>query len=771
MTDLVTEPAPPPPRTRYRLDAVALSAYATLGVVAVAAVSYPPLSRLPNAVGPAAEDLARPLADALGYAVLTLCVGLFTVVTLYVLRCPWWKLGVRVTGWALLTVMTAVAVDYTPPLPHAVAAFGPGGAVGASLRFALDDAVRPPAPAALLALAAVLGVCLVADPAVSALLRVARLCLVRLGRWASRGNSLVARVGDGAIAGVAKLLRARPKPSSPVELVPVVSLPATPTLPIVRHGERSAAADPDAETPVEIARVPVVVTRPAPTPPQLRVHVPSVDAVGYEMPSLDFLADTEPFPLEEREQKLRERAALLEKTFTDFGLTVKVVGIHTGPVITQYEISLDVGLRLSKVTNLADDLSLCLGVAAVRIVAPLPGRNTVGVEVPNEHRQTVRLKELILATTAKTAKFKLPIFLGKDVEGRPLVYDMASMPHLLIAGRTGTGKSVCLNAVILSFLYTRSPEECRLIMIDPKKVELSEYGKIPHLMHPVVTDDKKAEAILAWAVDKMEERYELLRKARVRNIASFNELGRDEILRRIDPPDEEARQAIPASLPYIVIIVDEVGDLLMSMKKEVEGSIIRLAQKSRAAGIHLILATQKPTVDVITGLIKSNLPARICFQVASRADSAVVLDEKGADKLLGAGDMLFLQPGTSTIIRAQGAYVDDGEIGRTVASMEVYEPNYESELLNLKAKEDAGGGSLVEKLRERDPLYEQAVEVVVREQRGSTSLLQRAMGIGYGKASRFIDFMAEDGIVGSYNGSNARDVLVSSEEWELRKQA
>ena len=224
-------------------------------------------------------------------------------------------------------------------------------------------------------------------------------------------------------------------------------------------------------------------------------------------------------------------------------------------------------------------------------------------------------------------------------------------------------------------------------------------------------------------------------------------------------------------MPYIVIIVDEVGDLLMSMKKEVEGSIIRLAQKSRAAGIHLILATQKPTVDVITGLIKSNLPARICFQVASRADSAVVLDEKGADKLLGAGDMLFLQPGTSTIIRAQGAYVDDGEIGRTVASMEVYEPNYESELLNLKAKEDAGGGSLAEKLRERDPLYEQAVEVVVREQRGSTSLLQRAMGIGYGKASRFIDFMAEDGIVGSYNGSNARDVLVSSEEWEMRKQA
>jgi S-DNA-T family DNA segregation ATPase FtsK/SpoIIIE len=776
MTDTPPDRATPPARTRFRLDAVALSAYAALTVLAVAVASYTPLSGLLNRVGPAADDVARPLVNALGTAVLTLGVALFVIVSLYVLRCPWWKLGVRTAGWTVLTVLTAVAVDYVPPSPHPVASFGPGGAIGAYLRFALDDAVRPPAPAALLALVGVLGLCLVADPLVTLLLRVTRLTLARLGRWAARGNSLVARTGDAVLSGAIKLatvlFRARPKPPAPVTLVAVDALPVTPTLPIVRHAELTpTVADPDAETPVEIARAPLVVTRPVPIPPQLRVHVPAVDAVGYEMPSLDFLADTEPFPLEEREQKLRERAALLEKTFTDFGLTVKVVGIHTGPVITQYEISLDVGLRLSKVTNLADDLSLCLGVAAVRIVAPLPGRNTVGIEVPNEHRQTVRLKELILATAAKTAKFKLPIFLGKDVEGRPLVYDMASMPHLLIAGRTGTGKSVCLNAVILSFLYTRSPEECRLIMIDPKKVELSEYGKIPHLMHPVVTDDKKAEAILAWAVDKMEERYELLRKARVRNIASYNELGRDEVIRRIDPANEDERQAIPASLPYIVIIVDEVGDLLMSMKKEVEGSIIRLAQKSRAAGIHLILATQKPTVDVITGLIKSNLPARICFQVASRADSAVVLDEKGADKLLGAGDMLFLQPGTSTIIRAQGAYVDDGEIGRTVASMEVYEPNYESELLNLKAKEDAGGGSLAEKLRERDPLYEQAVEVVVREQRGSTSLLQRAMGIGYGKASRFIDFMAEDGIVGSYNGSNARDVLVSSEEWELRKQA
>ena len=305
-------------------------------------------------------------------------------------------------------------------------------------------------------------------------------------------------------------------------------------------------------------------------------------------------------------------------------------------------------------------------------------------------------------------------------------------------------------------------------------VELSEYGKIPHLMHPVVTKPEKAEAILAWAVDKMEERYTFLSKARVRNVAAWNELPHDEVIRRIDPPSEDERQQIPNKFPYIVIIIDEVGDLLMSMKKEVESHIIRLAQKSRAAGIHVILATQKPTVDVVTGLIKSNMPARICFQVASRADSMVVLDEKGADKLLGMGDMLFLQPASSSIIRAQGAYVEDKEIEKTVAHLETDEPNYESELLNLKAKSNgepgaSATGEYTDKLRARDEVYEQAIEVVIREQRGSTSLLQRALGIGYGRASRLIDFMAEDGIVGSFNGSNARDVLISSEEWQMRK--
>jgi S-DNA-T family DNA segregation ATPase FtsK/SpoIIIE len=509
--------------------------------------------------------------------------------------------------------------------------------------------------------------------------------------------------------------------------------------------------------------------------PAEEYHEPPINRPGpseeerfadYELPALSLLGEPQPFPWEEHDQRLRERAGLLEKTFTDFGLNVRVVGINTGPVITQYEVALETGLRVHKVTALADDLALNLKVPSVRLVAPIPGKNTVGIEIPNEHRAVVRLKEVILAAGKKATRSKIPLFLGKDTEGRPLVYDLAEMPHLLIAGRTGTGKSVCLNAIILSMLMTRRPDEVKMIMIDPKMLELSEYGKIPHLMHPVVKDMKKAEAILAWAVDKMEERYDLLSRARVRSIAAYNELSLEEIHKRVKPADDDERQRIPERMPYIVIFVDEMGDLMMTMKREVEGHIIRLAQKSRAAGIHLVVATQKPTVDVITGLIKSNLPARICFQVSSRSDSRVVLDEMGADKLLGKGDMLFLQPGTSTLMRAQGTYTSDEEITAVVNSLES-EPCYAEELVKLSTSVREGeGGGFLQALRARDDVYEQAIEVVVREGRGSVSLLQRALGIGYGRAARLIDFMAEDGIVGAYNGSNAREVLYTPEQWE-----
>ncbi|MDZ7620036.1 MAG: DNA translocase FtsK, partial [Patescibacteria group bacterium] len=407
------------------------------------------------------------------------------------------------------------------------------------------------------------------------------------------------------------------------------------------------------------------------------------EAPDYELPSIELLAPGEEFCFEEHEREVRRRAKLLEKTFTSFGFNVKVVEIQTGPVVAQFEVELEAGLRLAKITSLSDDLAIALRVPSVRIVAPIPGKNTVGIEVPNTHRQMVRLREVIEEANGRAEKMRIPIFLGKDVAGNSMVADLSSLPHLLIAGRTGTGKSVCLNSIIVSMLMTRRPDEVRMLMIDPKMVELSPYKQLPHLMHPVVTDMRKAEAILAWAVDKMEERYQLLARAGVRHIASYNQLGEEELMDRIQPEEEE-RASIPLHLPYVVIVADEMADLMMTAAKEVEAHIIRLAQKSRAVGIHLVLATQKPTVDVITGLIKSNLPARIAFQVASRTDSRVVLDEMGADKLLGNGDMLFLWPGTSTLIRGQGTYLSDDEITKVISAVATTEPQYVKELVQLK---------------------------------------------------------------------------------------
>ncbi len=496
-------------------------------------------------------------------------------------------------------------------------------------------------------------------------------------------------------------------------------------------------------------------------------HAPSAGGGdGFQLPPLELLEPPPAYPIQEHEAKVSARALLLERTLLDFGYQVRVVQIDTGPVITQFEIELEAGLRVSRIMSLSDDLAIALAVPSVRIVAPIPGKTTVGIEVPNDRRGTVKLGEIVTAVSPRLEKLKIPLFLGKDVKGMPLAFDLAEMPHLLIAGRTGTGKSVCLNAMILSILMTKRPDEVKLILIDPKMVELSQFKRIPHLMHPVVTDMKKAESLLAWACDKMDERYGFLARAGVRNIQSFNQLGADEIYDRIRPEDEEERKRIPTYMPYIVIVADEVADLMMTAAKEVEGHIVRLAQKARAVGMHLIIATQKPTVDVITGLIKGNMPARIAFQVTSRGDSRVVLDEMGAEKLLGLGDLLFLIPGTSHIIRAQGTYISDAEINRICQYLERYPVEFSRELVQLQVGGGPGGKDRGAALKERDELYEPAIEIIVREGRGSCSLLQRALGIGYGRAARLIDFMAEDGIVGEFKSGSAREVLYSWDVWE-----
>src|SRR5579883_2333000 len=739
--------------------------FLTLSVIDSNFAGASPATRT-NRLGALGGEIASELRQSLGAAVYVFLLGWFAVLVRLILRRSWLRWSLRSLGWLILVPCTAVLADRCPSLAPAgaLAPLGPGGSIGGWLNDWLEKVLHPVGQCLLLGGGLTIGLVLTLDAELWLLLR--------FFWWCLRVNL---EIGTSS-----------PRPTPRVSVLPITRRTQDAERPDVHsHASRGNKDDETEgeELPANAKIIPIhhhnemvrhesqgphLISAPRRTPP-VKAAPDRERFADYELPSLKLLEDAQPFDYRSRDQQLRERAALLEKTFTDFGLKVHVVGINTGPVVTQFEIALETGLRVHKVTSLADDIALNLKVPSVRIVAPIPGKNTVGIEVPNELRADVRLKEVLQASAKKTAKFKIPLFLGKDSEGRPLVGDLADMPHLLIAGTTGTGKSVCLNTIILSILMTRRPDEVKLIMLDPKGgVEMEVYGKIPHLMHPIVTDMKKSEAILAWAVDKMEERYDLLRRARVRNIAGYNELKPQEILRRVHPESDEERRQIPLHMPYIVIFIDEMSDLMLQMKKEVEGHIIRLAQKSRAAGIHLVVATQKPTVDVITGLIKSNLPARICFKVSNKSDSRVVLDEMGADKLLGKGDMLFLQPGTSNLVRAQGSYASDAEIQSVVSHLEC-DPCYDPELMTLETS-GRDSGDLAERVRSRDELYETAIEVILREGRGSVSLLQRILQIGYGRAARLIDYMAEDGIVGGYNGSNAREVLYTPEQWQQMKK-
>jgi S-DNA-T family DNA segregation ATPase FtsK/SpoIIIE len=758
--------------------------------------TFPPHARAENACGLLGAMVAATLYEALGLAAW---VGLGFLILLdiaFLRRRPLPDLPLRTAGAAIATAAAAtlLAVFLADSVPRPL--WGPGGRIGEVGRVLAETYLARAGAAILLGTILLGGLYLAADSLLTRLVGPALAFGTGLATALGGVASRLGRRRDSAavddddqvdLARVFPGLRNRlTGGGADPEFGDVDEEDDGPTIRVRRRdpamheaedppaaddpegSEQDAAPADDEPEDSPATRVPIR-TRAArrPATPALELS-PEPDGT-YELPGLDLLLPTEYLELDQQEQEVRDRAKVLEKTFAEFGFKVKVVEIETGPVISQYEIELEAGLRLAKITNLADDLAIALRVPSVRIVAPIPGKNSVGIEVPNTTRQMVRLREVIEETQSKSRAMKIPIFLGKDVAGNPMVVDMATMPHLLIAGRTGTGKSVCLNSIIVSMLMTRRPDEVRMLMIDPKMVELTPYKSLPHLMHPVVTDMKKAEAILAWAVEKMEQRYALLAKVGVRHLTQYNALGRDELLRRIKPETEEEAAAIPTTMPFIVMIADEIADMMMTAGKEIEAHIIRLAQKSRAVGIHLILATQKPTVDVITGLIKSNLPARIAFQVASRTDSRVVLDEMGAERLLGNGDMLFLSPGTSQILRGQGTFLSDEEIGRVMAAIGTSEPQYAAELVNLQpAGAEEAGGKKADDPRDKDDLYEAAVEVIIREGRGSVSLLQRALGVGYGRGARLIDFMAEDGVVGEYKGSQAREVLITMEEWAAR---
>jgi S-DNA-T family DNA segregation ATPase FtsK/SpoIIIE len=507
----------------------------------------------------------------------------------------------------------------------------------------------------------------------------------------------------------------------------------------------------------------IVVRLPNQIKPRQIAPPPPKELGDYQLPGWEFLAEAEHGFAESQEKYVREKAAELETALKQFSVDAHVTEIDTGPVITMYELSLAPGIKVSAITALSNDIARALSAINVRIVAPVPGKNTVGIEVPNPQKEKVRLKELMELAPEATRKMAIPLFLGKDVSGEPLVTDLAAMPHCLIAGTTGSGKSVCINTIIMSILYTQRPDYVKLILVDPKVVEMAAFKDIPHLMCPVINDTGRATSVLEWACEKMDERYEILAEAGVRNITGYNKLTREELMDRFKPSSPEEEAKIPKHLPYIVIIIDELADLMMTSGKEVEAFIVRLAQKSRSVGIHLILATQRPQANVVTGLIKSNMPSRVAFRVQSRMDSRIVLDQNGADLLLGQGDMLFLPPGCSKPIRSQGTYIDDKEMRESVKLVRTQaEAQYEPELVQIKAKFDASD-------MEQDELFDDAVRIVLETKRGSVSLLQRRLTIGYSRASRLIEMMAQTGIVGDYKGSQAREAMYTLDEWDAMK--
>ena len=488
-------------------------------------------------------------------------------------------------------------------------------------------------------------------------------------------------------------------------------------------------------------------------------HALVVEDEHYEYPPVELLSKGKKASRGSAKM-LADTAAKLQKTLYSFGVAAKVENVSVGPTITRYELKPAEGTRVSKIANLADDIALNLAAETIRIEAPIPGKQAVGIEVPNKEKEAVHLREVIESSEFENNKSKLSVALGKDVAGKTIIADIGKMPHVLIAGSTGSGKSVCINSIITSIIYNAKPSEVKLVMVDPKVVELSVYNGIPHLLIPVVTDPKKAAGALAWAVQEMDDRYNKFAQKGVRDLKGYN--------KAIEKENENAK------LPQIVIIIDELADLMMVAAKEVEEAICRLAQKARAAGMHLVIATQRPSVDVITGLIKANVPSRIAFAVSSQVDSRTILDSTGAEKLLGKGDMLFYPVGASKPLRVQGAFVSDDEVEKIVdfIKMNAGEVSYSEDIIESIEKSNKSDKELLESEAcedDSDPFLQEAIETVIETGQASTSFIQRRFKVGYARAGRIIDQMEERGIISGYQGSKPREVLMSKEKWEELK--
>ncbi len=666
---------------------------------------------------------------------------------------PW-----RVAGFAVLTTAFSVAtyLRYDGLMGGDV---GPAGVLGESLGGWLSARFNSTGAWLIVIVSILLGLLLAADFIVLRLPTATRRLIAWFNkRSEARREALAAAAAQASIqpkpnkqyadrAGLASQApTAQPLPPDPVQAATVT--PASPPKPVV---------------------APKVPTKPA-TAAKRAMPSPKSSRPAT-LPSLDLLAEPTDGYAESQHHAAVEKGQILQQTLDNFNVDAQVVSHTTGPVITLFEVSLAPGVKVSQVGSLDTDIARSLAVPGVRVVPHLPGRDTIGIEVPNLEKETVCIKALMGMASRKVKEMHLPLYLGKDAGGGPIIEDLAKMPHMLIAGTTGSGKSVCINAIIMSLLMTRRPDEIGFILVDPKMVEMAPFEDISHLLCPIVNDMGKAEGMLEWAATKMDERYDLLREAGVRNIADFNALGDEEVYKRLGVDTDEEKARIPTKLKYFVIIIDELADLMMTSTKEVENYIIRIAQKARAVGIHLILATQRPSANVVTGLIKSNMPCRVSFRVASKQESRIVLDQNGAEVLLGQGDMLILLPGESNLLRAQGTFVMDSEIRDVTNELrQAGKPHYNTELVALNSRsagDEGGGGAMAEK----DPMFDKAVAAVLMAQRGSVSLLQRKLSIGYGRASRIIDQMAEAGILGDHKGSQARECLMTLEDWEHFQRA
>ncbi|HEY7090231.1 MAG TPA: DNA translocase FtsK [Tepidisphaeraceae bacterium] len=745
---------------------------------------YPPIQNLCGAVG---AYVSYYCFLALGQGVFPILFFTGVCLALVVFQNEVGDLWLRAVGLLVLSIAFAAVIHHFRPGSAAAFPEGHGGIVGIGTSTWLQAHFNIWGTRLILATAMMIGLLLVADELVLRTPGVVTTALVHVKQRAPQINfriaplpklpSLPKFVTKDTLKAAATALKPKRKDES-------IELSYDNDEPVATDAAHLDDSDPSPSEHAEIPIAPVEPAKPlaaAPAPEikkDIIVRLPSMvkpkqiapppppkELGEYHLPNWDCLAEAEHGFAETQEQFVREMAAILEQALREFNIDAHVVEIDTGPVITVYELSLAPGVKVSAISALANDIQRALKAETIRIVAPIPGKATVGIEVPNAQKEKVRLKELMQLAPEAMHKMGIPLFLGKDSSGQALIDDLTKMPHLLIAGTTGSGKSVCINSIIMSIMYLQRPDMVKLILVDPKVVEMAPFKDIPHLMCPVINESGRACSVLEWATQKMDERYEYLAEAGVRNIKGYNSLTQEELIERFQPasPEEEAR--IPKRLPYIVVIVDELADLMMTSGKEVESHIVRIAQKARAVGIHLILATQRPQATVVTGLIKANMPAKIGFRVSSKMDSRIVLDQNGAEVLLGQGDMLYLPAGASKPVRSQGTFIDDKEIRESVKIVrDSADQQFEPELVQIKA---AGA---VDDEAAKDDLFDDAVRVVLETKRGSVSLLQRRLTIGYSRASRLIEAMAAAGIVGDYKGSQAREAMITVEQWEAMKQ-